>query len=126
MPNIRCTIISKTGTIDLSGSKQDLWIATNTKAKRKMNLVVDGYDKTSVALSGNCHVDVSLTEKKIILVGLDDDISNKSIVIRSSITAIYLPNGTGSAQLKDTPIYYSDTRNNNYRLITYAKDIVQG
>ena len=128
MPDTKCTIISKTGTIDLRSSKKYLCLTMNPKSKRKGDLVVDGYDGTSVttiensfvaitrvAVSGNFHLEVTLTEIKSRLVGLYHDLSKKYTLIRYSITEIYLPNCAAGYQLKDVPLLGGGT---NYLLST--------
>ena len=49
MHNIRFTISITSGNIDLSDSEQDLFLATNHKAKVKGDFIGDGYPGTSVA-----------------------------------------------------------------------------
>ena len=74
--NVICTVSIKTDTINFSDYKQDLCVAMHPKAKRKRELMVDRYAgtivatigyiivvNTSVAVSGNVHVEVPLIER---------------------------------------------------------------
>ena len=52
-----------------------------------------GYVYTSISGIGNGFIEVSLTKRNVALVGLDNDLSKKSIPIGSDATFVYLPDG---------------------------------
>ena len=100
MANISCITNSTTSTIDISYSKQEQCLIINLKAKVKGNLIMDGYDKnsvatiwnglvsnTSVVIIRNDLVEVSHTDRKDTLIGFDHDLS---ILTGSSAIAISL------------------------------------
>ena len=102
MANISYITNITTSTIDISYSKQELCLIINLKAKGKRDLIIDGYDKNSVAtiwngLVSNTSVviirndlfEVSHTGRKDALVGFDHDLS---ILTGYSAIAIYLHN----------------------------------
>ena len=65
------------------------------------SLVVD----TSVTVVANDHAETSLTEIKVTLVGLDQNLSKKPIPIWFAKTSIELTNGNAGANLKDTLLF---------------------
>ena len=128
MYNIRFTISIKSGNIDLSDSEQDLFFATNPKAKLKGDFIGDGYPGTSVAAIGNSlvanttvsdigngHFWFSLTDRKVTSFGLEHDLSNKCIMIWYATNYIYLPNGTASGWFKETLLIHGGA---NYLIST--------
>ena len=60
------------------------------------------FSKNIISVIGNGFVEVSHTQRKFILIGFDNDISNKSFFFGSDDTDIDLPNGTIIAQMNDT------------------------
>ena len=64
----------------------------NLNTKGKNNLMADRCADTSFSSIVNFVVRVLQTGLRITMVGFDDDLSNKSIIIRADTTAVDLPN----------------------------------
>ena len=84
----------------------------NLDTKGKVNILADVYDntivdsiwngiitKTSVDVVRIRFVEVSHTERNINLVGFNNDLSKKSILVGTSTTTTEIPNGTDIAFL---------------------------
>lgn len=65
--------------------------------------------KTSVAAIGNGFVEVSQTERKVTLVGFNNYLSKKSILIGAIDNSTNLPNGTILDHLNDKSLPYGVT-----------------
>ena len=69
----------------------------------------DVWSNISVSYIDNVLVEFSRTESKFALVGFDDDISKKLIILVSTFTIIYLQSFTIIVQLYDTLILRGGT-----------------
>ena len=75
--------------------------------------------KTSVAAIGNGFVEVSQTERKVTLVGFNNYLSKKSILIGAIDNSTNLPNGTILDHMNDTPLPDVGTNSLIYTLKTF-------
>ena len=69
----------------------------------------DVWSNISVSYIDNVLVEFSRTESKFALVGFDDDISKKLIILVSTFTIIYLQSFTIIVQIYDTLILRGGT-----------------
>ena len=77
--------------------------------------MADVYADTSVIAIGNSFVEVLWAAQNFALIIFDDDLSNKSIPIGASASAIDSPYGTLVAHLNKIPLIYGGA---NYLLLT--------
>ena len=115
MHNIRCIIIIKSRTINLSEPKQDTCLTINLKNEVKGNIVPEVYtnnsiseiwngivDNTSVSFIRNGFVEVFKTKIKVALVVFDNELPNKPTPIGASKAETDLLNSTVSSYMNDS------------------------